>query len=141
MPNSTCEPVEALARQPLIREFFGFTLIAHGPGSATMSAEWRPELSHEPGWFQGAVVSAIAEFAGALSAASLAPPQHTTMTLDQTIKFIAPAQGQVVLAAARVLKPGKKVMVSHIDISVRRDGAEHLCATMLQTNYVVPPRG
>mgnify|MGYP001052696984 CR=1 FL=1 len=139
-PENLITITEAL-RQPLLRDFFGFEMIEYDTGSATVAVDRRDELGHMHGWFQGAVISGIAEFAGAFAAILSLPLGRVTTTVDQTIKFMGPARGDRLVARGRIIKPSKTLIPCAIDVFVVRDGAEHLCATMLQSNMVAPPAG
>lgn len=118
---------------PVVR-FLGIALDALEPGRVTLRLESRQELGHAPGWFQGTITSALAEFAAAWSGASLMPASWTNLTLDQTIKFVGAARGGRLIARGSVVKPGRSISTTMAEVFVQREGEEHLCAIMLQTN-------
>lgn len=127
--------------KPLTRDFFRIEPVSIEAGRIELAIDVRPELGHAPGWFQGSITTAIAEFAGGIAAMSLIAPDWDVVTLDQTIKFIGPARGQRLVAKAQVIRPGRTITTCHCDVFVIEDGAERLCAVMLQTNHASPISG
>jgi acyl-coenzyme A thioesterase PaaI-like protein len=130
--------VEVWKNKALIKDFWRFELVAFRKGSTELMVDHRPELGHLPGLFQGTVITGIAEFAGGLASISSLPEGRMTTTVDQTIKFIGQARGDRLIARGRVIKPSLSLVACAVDIFVRRDGEEHLIATMLQSNFVLP---
>ena len=63
-----------------------------------------------------------------------------TTTVDYTIKLVAPASGETLVARGRLLKFGRTLSVAAADVYAVRDGQETLCATALATirNFEVP---
>jgi len=129
---------EATLAKPLLAGFFGIRAERIEAGAVSLLIDHRPELGHAPGWFQGSIVTAIAEFAAALSASSLMPEGWANLTLDQHISFVGSARGERLVARGRVLAGGRTIVSSAADVFVVRGGAEHLCAAMLQTNRLAP---
>lgn len=129
---------DAWKNQALIKDFWRFELLDYQKGAAELMVDHRPELGHLPGWFQGTVITGLAEFAGGLASISSLPEGRTTVTVDQTIKFIGQARGERLIARGRVIKPSLTLVACDVDVFVVRDGTEHLVATMLQSNIVTP---
>lgn len=132
--------VEKTLALPLLADFFRIRPVQIEAGAVHLMLDHRPELGQAPGWFQGTIVTAIAEFAAAMSASSLRPEGWDNLTLTQTINFIGPARGERLIARGQALNDGRTIVNSTADIFVCRDGAEHLCATMLQTNRFAPAK-
>lgn len=139
--NPTYEPDirRRLAASP-VRAFFGFETDAVRPGDITLSLAARPELGHLPGFFQGGILAAMADYAGSYAAYTLIPDDWDRLTVDFTIKFLAAAKGDRLLGRGRVLSPGRTLSHCAADLSVLRDGREHLCATALVTVRHIAPR-
>ena len=124
------------AGQKLVADYYGFRLTELGVGTAAMEAGWEERRSHRPGLFQGTIISALAEFAGNFAAMSTLPADRRTTTIDQTIKFLTPPRGERLVARARILRPGRRIISCAIEIFVEEKGSETLCAAMLQSNNV-----
>lgn len=110
---------------------FDFTRIA--PGEVELTLPCRTELTQHDGYLQGGVLGALADFAGGSAAGTLLPPGWVNMTIDYTVKLLAPAKGGHVLARGRVVKPGALVTVAAADVYAVDAGEEMLCATALVT--------
>lgn len=83
-------------------------------------------------------MGAIADYSGSFSNMTLQAPAWTCLTLDYTIKFLAPARGEVLIARGRTVSPGKTISVATSDIFVMQNGNEIGCATALITTRHAP---
>ena len=54
-------------------------------------------------------------------------------TVDYTIKLIAPAAGEKIVARGRVVRSGRTLSVTASEVYAVRAGKETLCATALAT--------
>lgn len=129
-----------IAESPVCR-FFGFEVLEVGEGSIALALPGKPEFGHRPGYFQGAIIGAIADHAGSLACVTLSAPGWIDLTLDYTLKFLDRAEGVRLIARARVVAPGATIRVAAADIFVVREGRERLCATALITTRSSPPKG
>ncbi len=77
--------------------------------------------------------------AGGYAAHSLMPPGAEVLTTEYKINFVAAARGERLIARGRVIKPGRRLTITTAEAFCRRDGAEHLCAVLLQTLIQVEP--
>lgn len=116
----------------------GFRFGALAPGEAEIIQPYRPELAQLAGYFQGGILGALADFAGGSAAGTLLPEGWMNMTIDYTVKILAPAKGEQVVARGRVLKPGRHVTVATVDVLAGEAGSERLSATALVTMQNMP---
>ena len=93
----------------------GFHFGDLAPGEAEIIQPYRPELAQLAGHFQGGILGALADFAGGSAAGTLLPEGWMNMTIDYTVKILAPARGEQVVARGRVLKTGKHVTVATVE--------------------------
>jgi uncharacterized protein (TIGR00369 family) len=119
--------------------FFGFEVVEVAPGAITLALPQRPEFGHAAGFFQATIIGAIADYAGSYAAYTLIAPEWSRVTLDYTLKFLAPARGDRLIGKGRVLSAGRTLSTCAADVFVERDGTEHLCATALVTVRHTPP--
>jgi uncharacterized protein (TIGR00369 family) len=112
-----------------IARFFGVEFTDISPGHLEAVLPYRDELSYRPGHFQGTAVSAVAYFAATSALSTLQPVDRVGLTLDQNVKFLAPAVGEKLVARGRVISSGYAVGVGTSDVYAIRDGKETLCAT------------
>ncbi len=111
---------ESFARQGLMKHF-GADLAELGPGSAEIRVPFRLELTQQHGYFHAGVSGAIADSACGYAAYTLMP-----------------ADGEKLVARARVLRSGKTLKICAADVSIQKNGSEIHCATMLATIMCLP---
>ena len=68
---------------------------------------------------------------------TLMPADSSPLTAEYKINMLNPAHGEKLVARARVIKPGKTLVITQCDVFAVKDGKESLCATMLQTLMVM----
>jgi uncharacterized protein (TIGR00369 family) len=129
---------ESFARQGAMAHL-GVELAAVGPGLCELRLPFRPELSQQHGYFHGGIVAAVADSAGGYAGFSLMPAGFMVLTVEFKINLIAPATPGLLIARGRVVRPGRTLTVSAVEVAVRAaDGGESPCATMLQTLMGMP---
>lgn len=114
-------------------QHLGFTFGRIAPGEAEIVQPHRVELTQHNGYFQGGVLGSLADFAGGSAAGTLLPPGWVNMTIDYTVKILAPAKGPTVLARGRVVKPGALISIAAAEVFSVDGDDETLCATALVT--------
>ena len=120
--------------------FFGFEVVAARPGAVTLSLAHRPDFEHAPGWFEGAITSAIGQIAASYSGSTANEPGWTHLVLDHTVRYLGTAFGERLIAVGRVTRSGRAISFTGADIFVERDGGRHLCAQLEMTmRHVEPP--
>ena len=124
-----------------IAQHFGFTVTGVGPGLFEITQPFRKELSFRPGIFQAGPVGTLADMAAACAGMTILPRGWGASTVDYTIKLIAPAAGEKLVARGRLVRAGRTLSVTASDVYAVRAGNETLCATALATirNFEVRP--
>ncbi|AEH10340.1 MULTISPECIES: PaaI family thioesterase [Protofrankia] len=111
----------------------GFEFGRIAPGDVEIIQPYREELTQHDGFVQGGVLGSLADFAAGCAAGTLLPPGWVNMTIDYTVKILAPAKGEKLVARGRVVKAGPVMTVAAADV-YSADGAEEtLCATAFVT--------
>jgi acyl-coenzyme A thioesterase PaaI-like protein len=64
------------------------------PGEVDLCLPYQESLSFRPGQLQATPVFAIADFAAVSAAGTLLPPGWLNATVDCSIKYLAPADGE-----------------------------------------------
>jgi uncharacterized protein (TIGR00369 family) len=103
------------------------------PGEAEIIQPYRDELTQHGGYIQGGVLGSLADFAGGSAAGTLLPAGWVNMTVDYTVKIVAPAKGETVVARGRVVKAGHTTTVAAAEVYSSDGTEETLCATALVT--------
>lgn len=123
---------ESFARQGAMAHL-GATLGRVEPGFVEIGLAFRPELSQQHGFFHAGMLASVADSAGGYAAYTLFPADAGVLTVEFKVNLMAPADGESILAAGRVLRAGRTVTVSRFDVFVDKAGRRTLCATGLQT--------
>ena len=123
---------ESFSRQGIMKHL-GARLAELGPGYAEIRAPFRPELTQQHGYFHAGVSGTIADSACGYAAYTLMPEDSSVLTVEYKMNLLAPADGEELIARAKVLRSGKTLKICAADVHVRKGGAEVHCATMLAT--------
>ncbi len=111
----------------------GFDFGRVAPGEVEIIQPYREELTQHAGFFQGGVIGALADFAGGSAAGTLLPPGWINMTVDYTVKLVAAAKGERLVARGRVIKPTSVLTIAAAEVFSVNGDDEKLCATALVT--------
>ncbi len=131
-PDYQRRVADSFARQGAMAHL-GAELAAVRAGEVDIRLPYRHEVSQQHGFFHGGVVATIADSAGGYAAYSLMPGDASVLTVEYKINLVAPAKGQALLARGRVVKPGRTLSVTAVDVFAVDRGKETLCAVMQQT--------
>jgi uncharacterized protein (TIGR00369 family) len=128
---------ESFGRQGLMRHL-GASLVDVQPGITEIRANRREELTQQHGYFHAGVSAALADSACGYAAYTLMPADASVLTVEYKINLVAPADGDELIARARVIRSGRTLKVCLADVFARSDGSEVHCATMLATVMCLP---
>jgi uncharacterized protein (TIGR00369 family) len=131
-PEFQAKVRESFERQGLMKHL-GAQLSELRPGQCEIRVPFRDELSQQHGYFHAGVTGAIADSAAGYAAFSLMPPGCSVLSVEYKLNLLAPAQGELLIARAQVIRAGRTLTVVRADVFVLKDGAENLCATFLAT--------
>ena len=125
---------------------FGAELILVEPGVIEISLPFRADLTQQHGYVHAGVVTAIADTACGYAAATLMPAAAEVLSVEFKVNLLRPAKGEVFLARAEVIKPGKTLTVVRADVfSLSGVDERLLIASMLgimfclQSSVAKPP--
>lgn len=122
----------SFARQTVMA-LIGAELTQVASGAAEIVLPFRDDLTQQHGFFHAGMTATIADSAGGYAAYSLFPAEASVLTTEFKINLLAPADGELLRAAGRVIKPGRTLTVCEVDVFAHKAGAEKLCARLLQT--------
>jgi uncharacterized protein (TIGR00369 family) len=138
-PDYAARCAESFGRQAFLH-FMGGAVESLAPGRATLRLPFRPELAQQHGFFHAGALTTLADTAAGYAAFSLMPAGAAVLTVEFKVNLLRPGRGELALARAEVIKPGRTLMAVRADVACVRDGAEELAATMLATMMVVTGR-
>ena len=110
-------------------------------GRTQIRLPYSERLSQQHGFFHGGITTTIADSACGYSGFTLMPADASVLTIEYKVNFLAPADGEFLIATGHVVKPGRTIIVCHADVIVRKGGNERLCATMTETMMVMKGLG
>jgi uncharacterized protein (TIGR00369 family) len=116
------------------------TLAEICPGHCVIELPFRDELAQQHGYFHAGITSAIADSAGGYAALALFPPESEVLTVEFKINLIAPAVGSLLIADAIVVRMGRTLTITTVDVCVESDGERIPCALMQQTLIRIDPK-
>lgn len=128
----------SLDRQGMMQQL-GVRLLAVAPGAVTLALPYSDRVTQQQGGFHGGAMGALADIAGGYAALTVAPEGMEVTTVEYKINFLAAFQGGELQASGRVLRAGKRLIVTTADVvHVAPDGKRSDCAVMQQTLVPVP---
>jgi uncharacterized protein (TIGR00369 family) len=128
---------DSFSRQGLMGHL-GARLVALSPGHVEIRAPHRAELTQQHGYFHAGVSGAIADSACGYAAYTLMPKDSSVLTVEYKMNLLAPANGEELIARAKVVRSGKTLKICAADVYALKGGEEVHCATMLSTVMCLP---
>ncbi len=102
-------------------------------GRVHIHLPFSPSLTQHLGLFHAGATTTIADAAGGFAALTLAPADHTVLTVEFKINFLAPARGESLEAVGHVIRAGHTLTISQVDIFALQAGQKTAVALMQQT--------
>jgi uncharacterized protein (TIGR00369 family) len=125
---------ESFLRQGLMQHL-GAELAALRAGECEIRVPFRNELAQQHGYFHAGVTAAIADSACGYSAYSLMPADCSVLTVEYKINLVAPADGESLIARARVVRSGKTLKVCIADVFCGKRGRRNSLRDFPVHNY------
>ena len=117
----------------------GARLLRVEPGLCEVSLLHSERVSQQQGGFHGGAMGALADTAGGYAALTVAPPDMEVTTVEYKINFLASFSGGELRAIGRLVKAGKRIIVTTAEVvHVDASGKQTACAVMQQTIVPVP---
>ena len=131
---SFAEEIKLSFTKQSIMGLIGAELSRVEPGIVEIKLPYRADLAQQNGYLHAGIVTTIADSACGYAAYSLMPPNSQVLSVEFKVNLLRPADGEVFLASAAVVKSGKTLTVVRADVfGVRQGGQRQLVATMLGT--------
>jgi len=110
------------------------------PGVVEITLPYRADLTQQDGYVHAGIVATIADSACGYAAYSLMPPESEVLAVEFKVNLMRPAKGELFLAHAEVIKPGRTLTVVRADVFATSGGERQLVATMQGTMMRLPRR-
>ncbi len=115
-PSSAHERVAlSLARQGMMTHL-GVRLLSVTQGQVELALTYSDKLTQQQGGFHGGAIGALADIAGGYAALTVAPEGMEVVTIEYKINFLNSLQGGEIRAIGKVIKAGRRVIVTSADL-------------------------
>lgn len=111
-----------------------------GPGRVHIHLPYGSELTQHLGYFHAGATTTIADSAGGFAALTMMPAGHTVLSVEFKINLLAPAQGESLEAVGRVIRCGRTLSVTQVDVYAVKQGEKVPVALMQQTLIGLPEK-
>ncbi len=129
---------ESFMRQGLMQHL-GARLLRVERGVCEIALPYSDKVTQQQGGFHGGAMGALADIAGGYAGLTVAPEGMEVTTVEYKVNFMAAFDHGELRATGRVLKAGKRIIVTMAEVRhVAAGGQESDCAVMQQTLVPVP---
>ena len=137
--NELYQRIEASFLRQGMMQNLGVSLLRVEPGMCEVSLLHSERVSQQQGGFHGGAMGALADIAGGYAALTAAPEGMEVTTVEYKINFLASFTGGELRAVGRVVKAGKRIIVTTAEVThIDAGGKQTPCAVMQQTIVPVP---
>ena len=120
-------------------QHLGVRLLRVEPGLCELALPHSERVTQQQGGFHGGAMGALADIAGGYAALTVAAPDAEVTTVEYKINFLASFKDGELRAIGRVVKAGKRIIVTTAEIThIDSQGKPTACALMQQTIVPVP---
>ena len=140
-PSDLFLRVDASFQRQGMMQHLGARMLRVEAGVCEVSLPYSERVTQQQGGFHGGSIGALADIAGGYAALTVVAAESEVTTVEYKINFLANFQGGELRALGRVVRAGKKVVVTSVDVMhLSAQGQETLCAVMQQTIMPVARR-
>ena len=108
-------------------------------GCVELALPFSDKVTQQQGGFHGGAMGALADIAGGYAALTVMPEGMEVVTVEYKINFLSSFQGGELRATGKVLKSGKRIVVTSAEVvHIDAQGKTSPCAVMQQTLAPVP---
>jgi uncharacterized protein (TIGR00369 family) len=111
----------------------GARLLRVEPGLCELALPYSDKVTQQQGGFHGGAIGALADIAGGYAALTLVADGMEVTTVEYKINFMNAFQGGELRAIGRVVKAGRRVIVTTAEVLHVSEGQTRDCAIMQQT--------
>ncbi|MCL2830067.1 MAG: PaaI family thioesterase [Betaproteobacteria bacterium] len=139
----TTSPLHARIEASFVRQgmmqHLGAELRRVEPGLVEIWLPYSDKVTQQQGGFHGGAIGALADISGGYAAMTTVPEDMEVTTVEYKINFLSAFRDGALRAIGRVLKPGKRLIITSVEVThVDEAGNENPCALMQETMMPVP---
>ncbi len=136
------ELVERVTALPGFTSAVGTRVVSAERGRVKMAIARRPDLVQFNGFFHGGVIAGLADHAAGGAVTTCLPEGQIAITVRLDANFLAPADGDEIVATAEAIKVGGTISVAKVEVTSLgsdREGSCALCVVTLRSVEMPPP--
>ncbi|AQS51555.1 DUF4442 domain-containing protein [Paenalcaligenes hominis] len=131
---------QSFERQGLMHHL-GVELIDVKPGEVILHMPFSQQVTQQNGYFHAGGTSAVADSAGGYAGYTLMPEGAEVLTVEFKINLLAPAQGDYLEAVGKVIRSGRTLTITQVDVfAISKEQRIHV-ALVQQTLITLLTRG
>jgi uncharacterized protein (TIGR00369 family) len=112
----------------------GARLVRVEEGLCEVAVPYSDKVTQQQGGFHGGAMGALADIAGGYAGLTVVADGMEVTTVEYKINFLQARQGGTLHATGRVLRAGRRIIVTTAEVlQVDDQGRQHACAVMQQT--------
>lgn len=138
-PDFEARVRESYAKQTVMATI-GARLARVAPGEVDVELPFRADLTQQHGFLHAGIVATVLDSACGYAAFTLMPADAGVLSIEFKVNLLAPAEGERIIARARVVRAGRTISVCQADAFAVRGGEERLVTTMTATMMTVTGR-
>ena len=119
-------------QQSLMRTFAAELTIID-PGECTITAPILADHRQRHGFAHAGLTFALGDSAAGYAALTLMEEADEVLTVEMKINLLAPANGEMLVAVGRVIKPGRRLIIVGADVFARENGLDRQVALLQGT--------
>jgi uncharacterized protein (TIGR00369 family) len=129
---------KSFVRQGMMQHL-GARLVRVESGLVEVALPYSDRVTQQQGGFHGGAMGALADIAAGYAALTVVEPDQEVTTVEYKINFLAGFRDGELRAVGRVVRRGRRIIVTTADVSHHApDGRVSDCALMQQTIAPVP---
>jgi uncharacterized protein (TIGR00369 family) len=123
----------SFVRQGMMKHL-GARLVSVAPGEVEIALPYSERVTQQQGGYHGGATGALADIAAGYAGLTMAAEGQEVTTVEYKINFLAAFQGGELRARGRVVRAGKRLIITTAEVvHLDDDGGESPCALMQQT--------
>ena len=139
VPSALFERIDQSFKRQGMMQHLQAQLLRVEPGCVTLALPFSDKVTQQQGGFHGGAMGALADIAGGYAALTVLPEGMEVVTVEYKINFLSSFQGGELRATGKVLKAGKRIVVTSAEVvHIDAQGKTSPCAVMQQTLMPVP---
>jgi len=127
---------DSFARQQAMTTI-GASVLSVAPGAVELAMPFSDKLTQQHGFIHAGIVTMLCDTACGFAALSLMPENAAVLTTEFKVNLLSPARGERFIAHGRVVRPGKKLIVSLGEVFAEEAGKRKQVALMTASMMVV----